>query len=262
VEEISVKDLVIQPIPSRRASAFVKKHHYSGKVVSSSWLHLGVFGNGILGGVMSFGTPIDKRHTIKIVRNTAWRGMWELNRMAFADWLPRNSESRALAVAFRIIKREYPEIEWILSFSDGCQCGDGTIYRASGFHLLRVRKNLTQWVLEDGTVLAQKTATNAGYLASGRVQLADLKKQGRAELMEGFMLMYIKPLNDSVVGRLTIDPLPYSEIDRLGAGMYKGDRKPRKHCGDAPPIQGGESGSIPTARLQPETDGEHGAATR
>ena len=49
--------------------------------------------------------------------------------MAFSDRLPRNSESRALAIAFKMIRKHYPHIEWVISFADGTQCGDGTIYR-------------------------------------------------------------------------------------------------------------------------------------
>jgi hypothetical protein len=63
--------------------------------------------------------------------------------MAFSDILPRNSESRAIAISIRLIKKNAPHIKWIVSFADGCQCGDGTIYRASGFELTAIKKNKT-----------------------------------------------------------------------------------------------------------------------
>ena len=50
----NVKDIVVKVVPSTLANDFVKKHHYSGKVVNNSQLHFGVFLNGILGGVMSY----------------------------------------------------------------------------------------------------------------------------------------------------------------------------------------------------------------
>jgi hypothetical protein len=55
--------------------------------------------------------------------------------------LPRNLESRELGIALRMIKKTYPQIEWVISFADGCQCGDGTICRAAGFVLTAIRKN-------------------------------------------------------------------------------------------------------------------------
>ena len=137
----TAKDIIVKPIKANAANALVKKVHYSGKVVANSILHFGVFLDGKLEGVMSFGSPMVKRNAIKLVDGTAWNGMLELNRMAFSDVLPRNSESRALSIAFRLIKKHYPHIEWILSFSDGTQCGDGTIYRASGFVLTQIKAN-------------------------------------------------------------------------------------------------------------------------
>ncbi|MFR3876814.1 MAG: hypothetical protein ACLTYW_00180 [Collinsella sp.] len=52
--------------------------------------------------------------------------------MAFDDVLPRNSESRCISVALRMIKKQAPQIKWVISFADGCSCGDGAIYRARG----------------------------------------------------------------------------------------------------------------------------------
>lgn len=38
-----VKDIRLAAIPSKEANAFVRAHHYSGKVVNNSQLHLGPF---------------------------------------------------------------------------------------------------------------------------------------------------------------------------------------------------------------------------
>lgn len=37
------KEIEIKVIPSKIANAFIKKHHYSGKVVNNSTLHFGAF---------------------------------------------------------------------------------------------------------------------------------------------------------------------------------------------------------------------------
>ena len=42
------KEIVVKVIPSSVANPFVKKHHYSGKVVANSSVHFGAFmGGGI-----------------------------------------------------------------------------------------------------------------------------------------------------------------------------------------------------------------------
>jgi hypothetical protein len=127
------KDIYVAPINQKDASIIVKREHYSGKICNNSKLHFGVFLNEKLEGVMSFGSSIDKRKLIGLVKDTKWHDFLELNRMAFSQTLPRNSESRALSIAIKLIKKHYKNIEWIISYADASQCGDGTIYRASGF---------------------------------------------------------------------------------------------------------------------------------
>ena len=136
----TAKQIHVAPISQQDAAALVKRIHYSGKVTQNSQLHFGVFLDGRLEGAMQFGPSLDKRKIQGLVTSTGWNDFLELNRMAFSERLPRNSESRALGVAFRLIKKHYPHVEWVVSFADGTQCGDGTIYRASGFVLTGIKK--------------------------------------------------------------------------------------------------------------------------
>lgn len=211
----SAKDILVKPINARSANALVKKVHYSGKVVANSILHFGVFLDDKLEGVMSFGSPMIKKNAHKMVEGTTWNGMLELNRMAFSDALPKNSESRALGVAFRLIKKHYPHIEWVLSYSDSTQCGDGTIYRASGFVLTQIKES-TQLAInpETGEVMQSMAAFHAGKT----------KEFSSWDKLKGFQLRYIYFLNKDAKERLTVPILPFSKIDEVGAGMYKGEK--------------------------------------
>jgi hypothetical protein len=91
------KEIIVKVIPAKVANEFIKKHHYSGKVVNNSSLHFGCFLDNMLGGVMSFGSPLDKSKVLPLVQPSLWNEMLELNRMAFSDWLPKYSESRPIA---------------------------------------------------------------------------------------------------------------------------------------------------------------------
>ena len=218
---VSAKDIVVKPITSQAANALVKRVHYSGKVVQNSQLHFGVFLNGSLQGAMSFGPPINKKGTINIVAQTQWNGMIELNRMAFSDVLPRNSESRAMAIAFRLIKKHYPHIEWVVSFSDGTQCGDGTIYRAAGFVLTGIRES-------DALRINPKTGEVMHVIQAHHLMMS---KEFRGwKSTKGYQLRYIYFLNPEAKKRLTVPILPFSKIDEMGAGMYKGKPKRDKQA--------------------------------
>ena len=241
------KRLIVKPISAKDAGRIVQSLHYSGKTVQNSQLHLGVFLDGRCGGAMQFGPSTDKRRMLGVVEGTLWNEFIELNRMAFADWLPRNGESRALGFAFRWMRKSYPQIKWCVSFADGTQCGDGTIYRASGFNLIGIKQNVSLLRMPDGSIVSDKTLNNANYKIKG--QSAGYWKKHGASALLGFQLKYIYFLDPTARERLTVPILPFSEIDRRGAGMYKGKKRVRSEdsgtSGDQP--EGG--GANPTRTL-------------
>ena len=204
----SAKEIKVKVIPSKIANDFVRKHHYSGKVQQNSSIHFGVFLHNVLHGVLSYGNPIDKRKVIGLVKDTKWNEFLELNRMALDKYLPTNSESRSLSVSIKLIKRNAPHIKWILSFADGTQCGDGTIYRASGFILTGINRNSTIYRLPSGECIAKHGTSKRDLTGSVR--------------LDGFQLRYIYLIDKTC--KLTVPEIPFSEIEKRGASMYLGKR--------------------------------------
>lgn len=219
VAAASARDIEVRLIPAPHARAFITRNHYSGKYVRNSSIHFGAFLNGKLHGCMQFGSPMDKRKSLGLVPGTPWNGMLELNRMAFDDSLPRNSESRCIAVALRMLRKQYPQLEWILSFADATQCGDGTIYRASGFVLTSIKKNNTLLRMPDGSIVADITF-NKGWRVFAKNGAAG-RPEGAVPL-DGFQLRYIYFYTAEARARLSCDVLPFSAIQEAGATMYKG----------------------------------------
>ena len=238
------KEIIVKVIPSKIANNFVKKHHYSGKVVANSSLHFGCFLDDKLHGVMSYGSPLDKRKVLPMVKDTKWNEMLELNRMAFDDVLPKNSESRCISISFKLLKKNAPHIKWILSFADSTQCGDGTIYRASGFNLTNIKVNNSIWQAPNGEsfsetslrpgiggnktikkaeTISRTTVTKGKHLeaSGGKSSMKRFKDVGWKPI-DGFQLRYIYLIDKSC--KITVPILPFSEIDKQGAGMYKGEK--------------------------------------
>lgn len=234
---MSAKDIILKPISSTEARAAVKRLHYSGKTVQNSQLHLGVFYEGRLEGAMQFGPSLDKRKMLALVSGTAWNGFIELNRMAFSEKLPRNSESRALGIAMKLLRKHVPHVEWIVSFADGTQCGDGTIYRASGFLLTAINPSGNLVRLPSGETVHKMTLeSNPGAsrpelggrsyydITGGRYNLAAYVAAVKGKVLPGFQLRYVYFLNPQARHRLTVPVLPFSAIDQAGARMYRGVR--------------------------------------
>ncbi len=288
----SAKDILVKPIDRREADSIIKRYHYSRKVVNNSQLHIGVFLGGTLEGAMQFGPSLDKRKIVGLVAGTDWNEVLELNRMAFSDRLPRNSESRALAVTFRMIKRFAPHVKWIISFADGTLCGDGAIYRAAGFVLTGIKKNNQIWEMPDGELTTRMVATDTrrparqrllsrtSMTAQGGTFAAQQKRtlinrvsetkggaitetgaasmkpfiEAGAKPLPGFQLRYIYFVDTTCKDRLTVPILPFSAIEDHKAGMYKGQRISRAESvdGSTDSDQLSRGGSTPTSALSSE----------
>lgn len=205
---------------------------------------------------------------------------------SIAELIPfaRNSESRALGIAMRMIRKAYPHIEWVISFADGAQCGDGTIYRAAGFVLTGIRVNTSLWrgpegnVSDDVTVksnptrppvfsrtsltdnkskqqqqqalqIVSRTIVTKGShsVAAGGGASMKIYKEAGFEPIPGFQLRYLYFINPKARERLTVPILPFSKIDEMGAGMYRGKARPKDQALANPARLGGET---PTRTLQ------------
>ena len=225
-----VKDIRVKVIPSKVGNDFIKKHHYSGKVASTGLLNFGFFLDNVLVGAAQFGRPINKYFHIGIVKNTGWNEFLELNRFVLIDEIQRNAESRVISICLKLIKKNAPHIKWVMSYADAIQCGDGTIYRASGFKLLNINKSGQLYVLPNGETL-HLMALQGGHYSSKRNSMlrsgyTDAKKYMvevlRGKQLTGNQLKYIYLIDKTC--KITVPILPFSKIKEMGASMYKGKR--------------------------------------
>lgn len=174
---------------------------------------------------------------INLVEGTGWNEFLELNRMAFDDVLPRNSESRSIAMSIRMIRKNAPQIKWIVSFADGCSCGDGTIYRASNFVLTDIKPNCNLVVLPSGEKIHKMTLESnpmkprkelggKSYydITGGKFDFKKYVEITGGEILKGFQLRYIYFIDKNYATRLTVPIIPFLKIDEIGAGMYKGQK--------------------------------------
>lgn len=263
----SAKDIVLKPIDRRTADEFIKKNHYSGKRVKNSQLHIGVHLNGLLEGAMQFGSSLDKSKIRGLVSKTPWNGFLELNRMAFSERLPRNSESRALSIALRLIRRHAPHVKWVVSFADATQCGDGTIYRAAGFHLTGINKSNNLARLPNGKIVHKMTlesspthpraeADGRSYfdVTGGKYAFRSYVETLGGIILTGYQIRYIGFVDPSWRENLVAPSLPYSALDAAGARMYRGSTVKPLTCpsgamASTAALPADDGGSIPTLGL-------------
>lgn len=245
------KEIIVKVIPAKIANEFVKKHHYSGKVAATGLICFGAFLDNKLIGVAQWGRPINKYLHLHIVENTKWNDFLELNRLVCIDETPKNTESRFIKICLILIKKNAPQVKWVMSFADATQCGDGTIYRASGFVLTNINESKQLYELPNGDTLhlmglqggqhgaLRKKMLESGYGNAKKYMVEVLK----GKPLVGKQLKYVYLIDKSC--KITVPILPFSKIDEMGAGMYKGKKvslQERKnaelaHKGEHPAIQ-------------------------
>ncbi|CAB4168955.1 hypothetical protein UFOVP1413_15 [uncultured Caudovirales phage] len=122
-------DLFVASCELGDVKAFIETHHYSHSVfgVTASRCFSVTYQDELAGGAI-FGLPAG----VGVAAKYADGGnLLELRRFALRDKAPRNSESRALGVMFRTLRREgYTRI---LSYADPMHGHSGVIYKATGF---------------------------------------------------------------------------------------------------------------------------------
>ena len=267
---MSAKSLELRPIAPSVCRAVVAKHHYSGTYPRNAQVNLGVYWGGVLEGGIMFNPPMDRRKVLGLVRDTEWSGVLELGRMAFSPKLPRNAESRALAVALRLLRKHRPSLEWVLSFADACQSGDGGIYRACGFWLTGINTDSQLWELPEHLVpltgkrvvhrvtVQDKSNPLSRHILSAtkgkNLQMAEYTRRFGGRILQGAQMRYIYPMVPGIRERLTVPIIPYSEIERRGLRMYRGQRLAPEASNDAPAQPGGRGrgGTDPGAPLSPD----------
>ena len=128
-------------------------------------------------------------------------------------------------------------MKWIVSFADACSCGDGAIYRASNFILTGIKENEALCLLPDGSKI-RKLTLEANPLAprkelgghsffdvtDGNFSWGQYMEAAGGILLSGYQLRYIYFIDKGKRKDLTVPEIPYSRIDELGAGMYRGEK--------------------------------------
>lgn len=213
----------IKTIGPREEEAFIKRWHYSKKVVPNSAIRFGCYHGTELVGVATFGRIINCVQLFKSISN---RSGLELNRLAMVDSAPKNSESWFLSRCILLLRKHYPWLKFINTWADGARCQGGTIYKACGFYYIRKHKVRDLFELPGGHVI-HTIAFNKVYLKRYHHKLKDIKTTlekvravfgpGVKAITAGYQYNFLKFLDLSLKDDMIFKPLPYEKRVMLEA---------------------------------------------
>jgi len=206
------RDFFVALIPCRQAREIIIRHHYSHRIVNNSYLHLGVYLEGELCGVLQFGYALCPARAGKVVEGTVQGQYLELNRMWLSDVAPRNSESRAISQAIKYIRRAMPTVAWIQSFADE-RCGRwGVVYQAANF--LYCGHHVTEFYELDGETYHKMLLT--AHLKGGQRGERLRQNLHRAVCRSLRQFRYVYFLKRDWVARLRLPARPYLKPEGEG----------------------------------------------
>ncbi len=125
----ALRDLQIRQIPAGTAKTVLRKH-YLGSLPGATQITLGVFLGPSLEGAVTLGCGPMNGH--RLVEGASRDDYLCLTRLWLSELLPKNSESRVLAIVARLLRR-YTEVKFLLSYADPSRGHVGTIYQAAGW---------------------------------------------------------------------------------------------------------------------------------
>ncbi len=105
---------------------WIQEHHYLHSVPAGARLRLWIKDDsGNIIGAMMWGRPTARTYSAtRIMENT---------RSYFVDDTDRFAESKALSMARKLIRKHFPEVKGLISYSSSGVGHNGTVYQADGW---------------------------------------------------------------------------------------------------------------------------------
>lgn len=178
------QSLRVEKISNAAAKKLLDKHHPLGAGQAFAFA-LGVFWCGRCEGVLTFGNPISNN----AVRRYGLRqcDVLELRKLWMSDVPPKNSESRILAVAARIIRKRYPQLHLLLTYCGGEETAAS--YRAAG------------WIPQEAHQYLREVRIGSTWYSVRDANRKRLQKRVEEKKMES-RRKFILPLNQEIGEKL------------------------------------------------------------
>jgi hypothetical protein len=149
---------MVRPVPFSVAKQLLVRHHYLHSFPGGTKLAFGSFlGNRLLGALTLGAGPAN---AYALVDGATPVDCLALTRLWLSDELPRNSESRFIAVVPRYLKR-YASLNFLVSYADPAQGHVGTIYQATGWIYTGLSQATPLYDIGDGRARHSRSLSHA-----------------------------------------------------------------------------------------------------
>lgn len=202
-----VKVLVID---SKTAKNYTIANHYM-KTYPNSKVAFGVFYQGKLSGVLSFGFSTATEQKIKKIIPKINQGEFiEMQRMNLSDVLGHNAESYVLGEVYKLFKKN-TKIKVLITHAGGCKNDCGIVYQASSWLYFGKEKCNDFYLTKDGeykNIIAPMRFGRVPKEIKGGQNVGEYLF-GEGQLINSFRYLYLYPLQKGLRKYLEKKSLEY-----------------------------------------------------
>lgn len=216
-------NLNVRKIDNSTAKRMIIKNHYSHTIAFGIELSLGIFketgdnqffdmkDEKLMGCIVySVPTGANVYNSISPLI-TSQSEIFELTRLWVSDELGKNTESWLIAKSFDYIKRYYPRIKVLISFSDTEQGHVGTIYQATNwlYQGLRDCSGGEQYSWDNGITWAHFKGLANCHNITSRTELLKILPENTIIKAGTIKHRYLYPIGNKKANRKLLETLKY-----------------------------------------------------
>ena len=205
----ALQSIQVRPVSVKIAKGILVGNHYLHSMPGGTQMTFGVFLEQRLLGALALGVGPFNAH--RLVSGATHGDCICLTRLWLDDGLPKNSESRVLAVVLRSMAR-HTSVKFVVSYSEPAAGHVGTIYQAGGWLYTGMSGPSVLYDLGDGVIRHSRTfghsygTRSLRYLRNCGVHVVPIQQQGKHR--------YVYFLDRSWQPRLTVQVLPYPKSNK------------------------------------------------
>jgi hypothetical protein len=208
-------------VPHAVAAELIVRHHYLHAMCAGARLSFGIFARGrLLGAIVLNAGPLGAP---RLVEGGTTRDCLSLARLWLADDLPRNSESRTLAIVVHTLRR-YTAVRFLVSYADPAVAPGGVshvgyVYQASNWLYTGLSEPQPLFDLGDGRLMHTRSVASVwGTHSKPFFERHGLRVREVPTVGKHRYLCFVDP---SWRQRLRVPVLPYPKT----GGEIRGDRR-------------------------------------
>jgi hypothetical protein len=155
---LALQSIVVRPIPQMAAKKIIIQNHYLHSFPGCTKLCFGAFMDNRLLGAITFGAG--PANAFRLVEGSSIDDCLTLTRLWLSPELPKNSESRIIAISIRYLKK-YTKLKFLVTYADPVQGHVGTIYQATGWLYTGLSEATPKFDVGDGIARHSRSFSHA-----------------------------------------------------------------------------------------------------